>query len=211
MVERPRGNSTSCACLLCDADVVEIKNQWARDDPAFVVLLFFLCTFSLIAYWLALAQELTLQTYITHVLVPALIYFVLFGIGIAGGMCWFLNSRMRVQRVYVHELQRVEILHALDVHFNSVLPAFCLLGPLQYCLLPVLLTSSFLSTVAANTLYTASVCYYIYITFLCYNALPFLDRAERLLYPAAPILFLYIITLLLNVNLSNFFLHHYYA
>ena len=74
---------------------------------------------------------------------------------------------------------------------------------MQFLLLPILTRSSasspsFLATFLGNTLYLSGLTYYIYITFLGYNALPFLHHTEILLLPILVLGILWLVSLILG-------------
>ena len=187
----------------------QIKNQWSRDDPAFLVLLVALMAAAALAWLVAFGLYS-----LTHTLtiVAGSILVLLFGAGLvlASAFRSYANSHMRVVRLHAIE-QQVEWLYAFDVHCNAFFPAFVLLFALQYFLLPLLLTPHFLSTLAANTLYAAALGAYLYVTFLGYAALPFIERPERLLWPGSVAAVLYLCTLLVNVNLSYHCVNLYFG
>lgn len=68
----------------------------------------------------------------------------------------------------------------------------------QFILLPILTItpSNFLATFLGNTLYLSAFIYYTYITFLGYNALPFLHNTELLLVPILVFAVLWLISLI---------------
>ena len=187
----------------------QIKNQWSRDDPAFLVLLVGLMAAASLAWLVAFGLYS-----LTHTLtiVAGSILVLLFGAGLvlASAFRSYANGHMRVVRLHAIE-QQVEWLYAFDVHCNAFFPAFVLLFALQYFLLPFLLTPHFLSTLAANTLYLAALGAYLYVTFLGYAALPFIERPERLLWPGSVAAVLYLCTLLVNVNLSYHCVNLYFG
>ena len=187
----------------------QIKNQWSRDDPAFLVLLVGLMA-AASAAWLV-AYGLYSVTHTLTIVVGSIVV-LLFGAGLllASAYRWYANSHMAVVRLHAIE-QKVEWLYAFDVHCNAFFPAFVLLFALQFFLLPFLLTPHFLSTLAANTLYLAALAAYLYVTFLGYAALPFIERSERLMWPGSVAAVLYFCTLLLNVNLSYLCVNLYFG
>ena len=187
----------------------QIKNQWSRDDPAFLVLLVGLMAAASLAWLSAFGLHSLAHTLS---IVAGSILALLFGLGVALASLFraFANSHMRIVRLHAIE-QQVEWLYAFDVHCNAFFPAFVLLFALQYFLLPFLLTPHFLSTLAANTLYAAALAAYLYTTFLGYAALPFIERPERLLWPGSVACVLYLLTLLLNLNLSTHTVNLYFG
>ena len=82
---------------------------------------------------------------------------------------------------------------------------------MQYFLIPFLLKDGFLSLLVANTLYAVAFAQYYYITFLGYSALPFLRNTGRFLIPITIIFILYLSTLILQINLTQLVLKHYYS
>ena len=85
-----------------------------------------------------------------------------------------------------------------------------ILSVTQLLLMPVLYARSWLATVLANAIYVVALCYYIYITFLGYNALPFVANASSLLMLVAAVLVCYAASIVLNLNATVLFLDHYF-
>ncbi|KAJ6804080.1 protein unc-50-like protein [Iris pallida] len=120
----------------------QTKNQWARDDPAFVVIFCLFLIVATSAYCVAYEESLGRAVY-TIISVVSL-HFLLAGIVIAT-CCWFLtNSYLREETPNSHVVeQRVEWLYAFDVHCNSFFPTFILLYVVQYFVSPVLVAHGF--------------------------------------------------------------------
>jgi hypothetical protein len=191
----------------------QIKNQWARDDPAFAILLGGLLLASTLAYAVAYAAWNPLH--LARLLIGGILFeYIALGCVIATAVRLYVNAHMRIQRLHAVE-QSVEWLYAFDVHCNALLCSFVLVAPTQYALLWLLpadgSSSSLLVTAVTNLLWLAGVSYYAYITFLGYSALPFVDRPERLLYPLAAAAGLALLLLLLNVNVGAFILDMYFG
>jgi len=186
----------------------QIKNQWARDDPAFVVVLFYFILVGSLAYSITFKVS-SLWHFARIVAGSVLIEFLLCGVFMASLGRWYANKYLKVQRMMNVE-QSVDWLYAFDIHCNGFFPLFVVLWPLQFVLSPLLLRPDFLCTLMANTLYALAFGYYYYITFLGYSALPFLQRTEKFLYPIAGVVACYLITLLFNVNLSRVVLSLYF-
>lgn len=145
----------------------QIKNQWARDDPAFVLILVALLSVSTIAYCCAFATFNVLH--ILRLLLGGILFeFAAVACAVTTGIRWYVNKKMRIQRLHTVE-QTVEWLYAFDVHCNALFASFLLVSTVQYFLLPVLVQTGFFATVLANTLWIAGVGYYAYITFLGYS------------------------------------------
>ena len=184
------------------------KNQWARDDPAFLLVLTFFILVSSIAYGVAFsattfADVLILSFY-------GLVSFIGSGMAIAT-LCWHVaNSHMRVNDPHGAE-QTVEWLYAFDIHCNAFFTMFLVTRVLQYLMLPFLLHQSFLACVVANTLHTFGAICYTYITHLGYRSMSFLDRTQLFLYPIGIVLFLWFLTVLLKLNMTRIFLWVYFG
>jgi hypothetical protein len=188
----------------------QTKAQWARDDPAFVVLLSLLVAAGAAAYALALGAgglaELLLQV------AAHLALFLGSGLLVASLLRWLANAHLRQRHSHSVE-QQVEWMYAFDIHCNGYWPLALLLYPVQLVLLPLLSGHSFLATLAANTLWCAALAYYSYITFLGYMYLPFLakDRVTALLYPVAAYAVLFTLLTVINVNATRFSLSFFFS
>lgn len=160
---------------------VETKHQWARDDPAFLVLLAsFLCGKLIFnAYIPPLPSNLTL-------IVSAVAWGLVFGLGIIGILramlfmiivdfvcvgsivatfTWFMTNRFLCQQ----QQQQVEWAYAFDIHCNSFFPLFLILYVIQFFCLKILIRSNIISLVTSNLLYLISITWYCYGTFLGFN------------------------------------------
>jgi len=188
----------------------QTKNQWARDDPAFVAILICFQAIASIAY--AFAFHMHSVVFILKLtFYSVFVDFILVGVVVAT-IGWLLSNRyLRVQGSLHSVEQKVEWLYAFDIHCNSFFPLFLILYVVQFFLTPLLLNPGFLSTLAANTLYFVAFAYYNHVTFLGYNALPFLHNTVYFLYPIALLLVLYIFSLILNFNACIFTLNIYFA
>mmetsp|Transcript_6674 Transcript_6674/g.16990 ORF Transcript_6674/g.16990 Transcript_6674/m.16990 type:complete len:94 (-) Transcript_6674:68-349(-) len=93
----------------------------------------------------------------------------------------------------------------MHVSFSSFITAV-----LQFLISPLLLSSSFISSLASNLLYAVSLSYYHYMNFLGYSALPFLERTEFFLYPIGLIVAALPIAIVFRFNPSVFVLGIYF-
>eukprot|EP00474_Spongospora_subterranea_P010207 CRZ10665.1 hypothetical protein [Spongospora subterranea] len=187
----------------------QIKNQWARDDPAFVVIVLYFMSISAISFSIAFGF---VSSWHFCRLVLSAVFFDFVGIGtvIATAGWYIANNYMKVHRVLTVS-QSVEWLYAFDVHCNAFFPVYILLYVLQFYLSPFLLLKTFSATIAADSLYLLAFAYYHYVSFLGYNALPFLQNTQCFLYPLFIAIPLYILALLFRINLSYLFLHFYFG
>eukprot|EP00798_Chlamydomonas_sp_ICE-L_P023168 gene23166-30376_t len=165
----------------------QTKNQWARDDPAFVVVTCVLVALASIAYCVTFGDSLwhSFMTVISAVLVD----FLLLGFAVASAG-W---------------------LYAFDVHCNSYFPLFLSLYVVQFLLSPLLLWKSFVSTAVSVALYAVTLSYYHYMTFLGYSALPFLEHTEVFLWPVGAIFLATPFAILAGFNPTRFTLSIYFG
>ncbi|KAH9655873.1 protein unc-50 [Citrus sinensis] len=109
----------------------QTKNQWARDDPAFVVICSLLLSVATIAYCAAYDHS---ATHAIFVVISVLLFHFLITGAMLATFCWFLtNSYLREDSPNSHVVeQRVEWLYAFDVHCNSFFPMFVMLYVLPF-------------------------------------------------------------------------------
>lgn len=178
----------------------QTKNQWARDDPAFVVVLVFFLVVAAISYSVALQARGLAWVRIVCVFVG--LHFGAVG-AVVATCSWAVSNRyLRVQSFHGVE-QRIEWMYAFDIHCNSFFPLFLVLYVLHYFLLPFIIQPTFAATVVGNMLYGVALFYYFYITSLGYSTLPFLERTEVFLYPSAALVVLIVFCSLTSVNLTR--------
>jgi len=170
------------------------KHQWARDDPAFLVLLFYLLLIASVAWSLAFTRG-TPQQLVGLFLYVALVDFLLFGAALSTVGWWLSNTYLRGRGP-----ETVEWLYAFDVHCNAFVPLYLMLHVGQYLLLPLLLRPGVVALLLSNLLYATAFSVYHYLTFLGYSELPFLHHCECFVYPIAIILLTFALSLLVNVN-----------
>lgn len=191
----------------------QTKNHWARDDPAFCVLQVLFLIVASIAYGVAFRVK-------ARVVVGFIIHSVLWNWLVVGALVCTLareiaNRHLTVHQSVTHVTQRVEWLYGFDIHCNAFFPLFVVLYGIQFFLLPLVLGTSFLSLLLANTLYMAAFSWYWYITHLGYRALPFLSNTEVFLFPIAAIVLVYCLNLIgypfgLGWNASRILAHVYF-
>ncbi|VBB29987.1 unnamed protein product [Acanthocheilonema viteae] len=141
------------------------KDQWARDDPAFLVLLLSALAISSILF--AWTIQLSFIGFIAFFLWVVFIDCIGVGILIAT-ILWFVSNRF-LRRV---EDQDVEWAYCFDVHLNAFFPMLMLL----HVLLPLTFShligfDAFLPRLFGNTIWFVAIVYYIYITFLGYTGI----------------------------------------
>jgi len=185
----------------------QTKDQWARDDPAFLVLLsFWLCVSSIgFAVVLGLGFVGGLKFLLWVVFVDCI------GVGVLiATLFWFISNRYML--VAPPRGQDVEWGYAFDVHLNAFFPLLMILHFFQLPFLHWFInTHLFASRFFGNSMWLLAIGYYIYITFLGYSALPFLKNTRTLLFPMSAVVLIYILSLALNWNFSWIMCSFYHA
>lgn len=116
----------------------------------------------------------------------------------------------------------VEWGYAFDVHLNAFFPPLILLHFCQLFfyngkrfnennkrklnlmfVLGLIGHEWFVSRFLGNTFWLIAVCYYIYITFLGYSSLGFLQRTQFILLPLPIMFIIYLATLILGYNITH--------
>jgi len=189
----------------------QTKNQWARDDPAFVVICSFLLAVAASAFCAAYGRSVAQAAFTVASVV--FMHFLLAGMSLAT-ICWFLSNHYLREEVAVHTHvveQRVEWLYAFDIHCNSYFPLFVVLYVIQYFLSPLLIAHGFISTLLSNILYAVALSYYHYLNFLGYDVLPFLERTTFFLYPIGLVVVLFPFSVLAGFNPTRFAMSLYFG
>ncbi|XP_067663385.1 protein unc-50 homolog [Haliotis asinina] len=174
------------------------KDQWARDDPAFLVLLSFWLLASSVGFVAVLG--LSVVAFIKFFL--WVVFLDCIGVGLViATLLWFLTNRYMITAP--PRGQDVEWGYAFDVHLNAFFPLLLILHFFQLPLLHHFINQQyFISCFFGNTLWLIAIGYYIYITFLGYSALPFLKNTRTLLYPITGMVVIYILSLIFQWNFS---------
>ncbi|XP_062517880.1 protein unc-50 homolog isoform X2 [Corticium candelabrum] len=176
----------------------QTKNIWARDDPAFLVLL---------AAWLCGSS--IFYTVVCSFSFEGFIYFLLWtvfveciGIGlVVASILWYLTNRFG--KADPNDSQQVEWAYAFDIHLNAYFPTLIILHMVQVFLLHKSIHSTVTVLFLGNALWLMALSYYSYITFLGYSSLAFLKKTVLFLY-AIPLFFLlYIVAALLGLSCSS--------
>ncbi|KAL9333567.1 hypothetical protein Peur_073706 [Populus x canadensis] len=188
----------------------QTKNQWARDDPAFVVICSLLLVVAALAYCVAYDHSAGHAVFV--VISVLFFHFLISGAGLAT-CCWFLtNAYLREEAPNSHVVeQRVEWLYAFDVHCNSFFPMFVMLYVIHYFLSPLLVAHGFIPVLLSNLLFMVAASYYHYLNFLGYDVLPFLERTTFFLYPIGVVIVLSPILILSGFNPSRYFMNVYFS
>lgn len=175
----------------------QTKNRWARDDPSFVILLSLFLTLSAVAWGIAYSPGVT--SILKLILYMVLVDFFLTGV-IISTICWvlvnkFFKSKAAHDSIGAVSENDLEWAYCFDVHCNSFLVIWVALYMVQFILLPLLTMNNWIGSFLGNTLYFVSLSYYFVITFYGYNALPFLEHTQLILFPIGVLAVFYVISL----------------
>jgi len=180
------------------------KDQWARDDPAFLLLLALSLAGSSVLF--ALTLGLSLAQFIAFFLWAVFIDCIGVGILVAT-IIWFLSNRY-LRRV---KDQDVEWGYCFDVHLNAFFPLLiCLHVILPLLFLGFIDYPNFFSRLLGNAIWCVAVIHYLYITFLGYTALPILRKTHVFLYPVTFVLIFFVSTISAGWNISRTFMDFYH-
>ena len=170
----------------------QTKSKWARDDPAFLVILSLaLCISSAV---FAVVLRLSFFGFIKFILYVVFVDCV--GVGlIIGTIFWALFRKFQPG-------SGVEWAYAFDVHLNAFTPLLIIAHGLLLCLYKLICQPYILSTLLGNTLWLLAISYYIYITFLGYSAVSPSKVTVFILYAVLPLVLFYLISIPLNLNLT---------
>ncbi|XP_044740951.1 protein unc-50 homolog isoform X1 [Chrysoperla carnea] len=184
----------------------QTKKQFARDDPAFLLLLSAWLTISSIAFAIVLRLGI-IQ------LIKFLVYVVLvdcIGCGIiVATLFWFFGNKYL--RRDCNDLQDIEWGYAFDVHLNAFFPQFVMIHIWQLFFYNGIINHEwFISRFIGNSFWLVGICYYVYITFLGYNCLPFLHKTNLILSSVPVLVLFYIISIISGWNVSHTVMEFYH-
>ncbi|KAJ3276564.1 30S ribosomal protein S11, chloroplastic [Terramyces sp. JEL0728] len=108
---------------------------------------------------------------------------------------WYITNKFMIQHQLNTVEQSVEWMYCFDVHCNAFVPFFLFTYVVQFFFLFIVTKGGFFSRVFANTIYLVAGTYYFLITFLGFNALPFLKNTWFFLYPIVLAAMLYVFSI----------------
>lgn len=174
----------------------QTKNQWARDDPAMLILIAG-CLGAAGVAW-SLVYRLPVSNLITIPLLMIFRDFLLSSLVVAT-ILYFLSNRLLIAPSVPYAStsdNRVEFAYAFDVAVNAFFPMFLTLYVGLLPLAVVVVRNNWVCLWVGNTLFLIAQVQYVYITYLGYAALPFVARSQILLSPLLPIFGGYLLSLL---------------
>merc|ERR1719414_1771839 len=183
------------------------KAQFARDDPAFLVLL---------AGWLVVSSAgFAVVLGIGFFSFVKFLLYVIFvdciGVGLViATMLWYVSNKFLLKNANNMDID-VEWGYCFDVHLNAFFPLLVILHFVQLFFYSILISQPwFFATFFGNSLWLVALGYYLYINFLGYNSLGILQNTRAFLYPLAPIVIFIAGTLIANWNLSKSLMDFYH-
>lgn len=183
----------------------ETKAQFARDDPAFLVLLS--CWLIVSSAGFSLVLGIHFWGFVKFLLYVIFVDCIGVGIVIATGL-WYISNRFLIKPGYRD--QDVEWGFSFDVHLNAFFPLLIILHFVQLFVYHIFIEKPwFISTMFGNTLWLVALSYYIYITFLGYSSLQILQKTKIFLYPLTLLVMVYVATLCFNWNISRSLMDFY--
>ncbi|RPB15262.1 UNC-50 [Morchella conica CCBAS932] len=179
---------------------VQTKNSWSRDDPSFIVLLTFFLTLSSFAWGLAYTPAFTsiLRLSFSMVFMQFLVTSLLFataGYFLAGKFLKVQGAGGLGRGGIVGGEGEIEFMYCFEIGVRAFFPVWVFLYVIQFLMMPILTRDYWISTFLGNSLYLIAVSYYCVITFMGYNALPFLHHTEIMLGPIFIFVVLWVVSL----------------
>jgi hypothetical protein len=147
------------------------------------------------------------MTIVWSIFYTVIVDFLLVGIIVTTACWYFCNHYLR--QVNIHSIeQEVEWAYSFDVHCNASFPTFLLTYGVQFLLYKIIVDGGYFGQFLGNTLYLIAILVYLYLTFLGYQALPFIHNAQIFLYPSAILFILYIVSLF-TINVPDVLMEQY--
>lgn len=183
----------------------QMKNQYAQDDPAFMILLAGCIIINSAA--LSIVLHLDTLSFIRFILWFVIIDCIIFG-SIIATLAWSLSNKFLKKDALSSE--DVTWSYAFDVHLNAIFPSLIILHIFQSLLYNYFISLDwFIARLFGNTLWLISVIYYCYISYLGYHSLPYLKDTKYILYATVPMLFIYLISIVVDINLIRVLMDFY--
>lgn len=178
----------------------QTKNSWSRDDPSFIVLLTFFLSITAIAWGLAYTPAFGSIMRLTFSLV--FVHFLLSSLVFATAGYYLCGKFLKVPPVggfgnagITTGEGELEFMYCFEIGVRAFFPVWVFLYVIQFLMMPLLTRDYWISIFLGNSLYLIAFSFYSVITFLGYNALPFLHHTEILLFPVVVMVILWAVSL----------------
>lgn len=183
----------------------QTKNQYARDDPAFLVILAACIIIS--AAGLSIVLHLNFLSFIKFTFWLVLVDCMLFGAVVATCAWVFTNKFLKKDALSSED---VEWGYAFDVHLNAFFPPLIILHVVQLVFFSYFISQDwFIARLFGNTLWLVAVIYYCYISYLGYRSLPYLKDTKFILLALAPAILIYLVSILAGINIMRMIMNFY--
>ncbi|XP_053969450.1 protein unc-50 homolog [Anastrepha obliqua] len=182
----------------------QTKSQFARDDPAFLVLLVVcLCVTSVVLAW---TMGLNFLQGVSFILYVVFVDCIFAGIIVASFLWMVTNRYLRSSSMEPD----IEWGYAFDVHLNAFFPPLIILHFVQLFFYEWVISQPwFFARLLGNTFWLFALGYYVYITFLGYNCIPHLKNTRLILIPLPIIFLFYLVTVIIGWNVTVSFINFY--
>lgn len=183
----------------------QTKNQYARDDPAFLVIL--AACIILSAAVLSIVLHLNFFSFIKFTFWLVFVDCIFIGAGVAT-LAWIFTNKFLKKDALSSE--DVEWGYAFDIHLNAFFPPLIILHIFQMLFFSYFINQDwFISRLFGNTLWLVAVIYYCYITYLGYRSLPYLKDTKFILYFLVPAFLIYLVSVLAGINIMRMLMNFY--
>lgn len=185
-----------------------LKNQWARDDPGFIMVMMFNILVTSLAYAFCFDA---FKRFIPIFFIQFFLFGIIFGVLIAFTFRNIIEAYFRNEdlSMSMSKLQKIELFYSFDIHCNSFVPFYFCTTVIQLILMPLILPDTFISLIISNFLYTIGFCAYFITSSMGYLALPFVSKNIQVKKILRGIVFVMILLTILKVNLSHLFIGLY--
>ncbi|XP_030750078.1 protein unc-50 homolog isoform X1 [Sitophilus oryzae] len=182
------------------------KSQFARDDPAFLILFAAALIITSIGFSLRLSH--TFGQFLVFLVLE--IFLDCIGVGvIIATILWYITNKFLKPK---NLPQDVEWGFAFDIHLNAYFPPLMLLHFVMILFYNFFVREgNFFSIFLGNSVWLAASIYYVYITFLGYHSMQILRKINLFLIPIPLLVIVYIITIFLQMNVSSIVFESYYS
>jgi len=185
----------------------QTKLQFARDDPAFLVLLagWLVVSSAFFSYELGIGFGGYVK-FLLHV-----IFVDCIGCGLVIATALWAVSNKYLLRPSVRGVDDVEWGFAFDVHLNAFFPVLVILHFVQLFFWHAVISGSgYAAAALGNSMWVVALGYYVYITFLGYSSLKILHKTTVFLYPVVPIAIFMLFAILTKWNLTRHLMNFYH-
>ncbi|ENN72200.1 hypothetical protein D910_07858 [Dendroctonus ponderosae] len=176
------------------------KSQYARDDPAFLIL--FAGALCLTSIGFALTLDYSFLQFTKFLVIEIFIDCIGIGVVIATALWYITNKFLKPKNMP----QDVEWGFAFDIHLNAFFPPLILLHFFLLIFYNLFMqesgTSQPFAVFYGNAFWLAAAVYYVYITFLGYNSMQILKHINLFLIPIPTLICIYLLTLFRGINIS---------